>query len=159
MINAAAYHEALADAGLPVDFVSVDAADVVTAHYTRALTGPEQATADAILADPYYRTAHAPRPLHDIHVDVNALTGAQMTTIWNDLMSGTPSKITVDEGNNAAALYVMNYLALMVAGLTQAEKTEAKRRSVVMYVQDNPRYLVQPPFDPSINIPGDVPVS
>ena len=38
--------------------------------------------------------------------------------------------------------------------LNAADILTAKIRDVAMYVQDNPGYLANPAFDPTINVPG-----
>src|SRR5215468_6927833 len=83
-IDCAKVHQDMLDAGLPV--LTVYSADGTTAvaSYSRALTAPEQAEAVAIIADPMNQV-RVRRPLRDIHNDVSALSGAQLTAIWNDL--------------------------------------------------------------------------
>src|SRR5262245_57206357 len=122
MVDCGKIYTELLAAGLPCTGVSSPDGVAVIDTYSRALSGEERAEADAIIADPM-NLVRRPRPLHDIHVDVNALTGAQLTNVWTDLNSGTPAKVTLDEGTNAGSIYVMNYLAVMVGGLSPAEKT------------------------------------
>lgn len=97
----------------------------------------------------------APRRLYDIYVAIGALAAGQRAAAWSDLSSGSPPKLALDAGPNAAAIFTLHLLADGVAGLTAAEKNEARRRAVAFYVQDNPGYLVGPAFDRTINLPGD----
>jgi hypothetical protein len=90
--------------------------------------------------------------LWDIYQEVNALTTTQATNVWTDLNTGTPPKLAVDEGVTSPSIFTMHFLATAVAGLTATEKNEARRRMISFYVWDNPKYLVNPPFDPTIQI-------
>lgn len=149
-------------AGLPVTDVQRlgDEGETIFVITNRELTPAEVTTLDGLVA------AHDGRPrktrrLYDIYTDLNPaapspkITAAQLNTVWTDLTSGTPPKLSLDVGMNAASIFVMHFLGATVAGLTTAEKNEAKRRAIAFYCQDNVNYLVNPAFDPSINIPGD----
>lgn len=96
------------------------------------------------------------RPLYAIYNDLVALTTTQQTNAWNDLSSGTPKKYLLDVGPNAAAIGALDW-AVTDSGATGASLLHARLRVGAMYVQDNPSYLVNPAFDPSINVPGDQP--
>jgi hypothetical protein len=98
------------------------------------------------------------RILWDIFTDIQALTGAQKTAIWNDLISGSPPKLALDEGPNAAAIFGLHW-ATATSSTTTGERLDAQQRLMAMYTQDNPRYLINPPFAPAITVPGheDVP--
>jgi hypothetical protein len=43
------------------------------------------------------------------------------------------------------------------SGASAASLNEARVRMIAAGVQDNPRYLVNPAFDPTINVLGDEP--
>lgn len=100
--------------------------------------------------------AWAPRGrlLGDIISDLNALTSAQKTAVWNDLTSGSPAKWELNNGFNASAIAVLKFV-VSLASLSAADVVAAKIFGVAMYCQDNPVYLVHPAFDSSINVPGE----
>lgn len=117
---------------------------------------PAQESTAAFLAQTFTLGDRAPRTLAGIYGDLKALTAAQKTNVWADLAAGTPPKYLTDEGPNAAAIGVLDWAATD-AGATGAALTAARLRIAAAYCQDNPGYLVQPPFDPSINVAGDQP--
>jgi hypothetical protein len=115
---------------------------------------PPEPTATQVQAQ-----ANPPRnlvPLLTLITQLNALTTAQKTNIWNDLTSGSPPKWELDAGPNASAIAVLQFIATLTPSLSATDLLNAKVRGVAMYVQDNPTYLVNPVFDPTINIPGRV---
>lgn len=95
-----------------------------------------------------------PRPLYAIYIDLQALSTTQKTEVWTDLSSGSPKKYYTDVGPNAAAIAALDWAA-SDSGATGAALTSARLRITASYVQDNPTYLVNPSFDPGINVPGD----
>jgi len=128
--------------------------------YAAPLTPAQVNTLNATVA------AHVPagprkaRPLWQIRGDVQALSTAQFQNVWNDLSAavagGPPRKYLTDYGANVAGIFVFDW-ALYVSGPTAAQQRAGQLSLTAMYCQDNPRYLVSPPFDPSINVPGDEP--
>jgi hypothetical protein len=98
-----------------------------------------------------------PRRLADIYKDLQALTAAQHTNVWNDLSAAVPGdvprKYLADPGPNAASIFVMDWNVYQ-SGATGAKLTAAQKDLIAMYVQDNPFYLKNPAFDSSINIDG-----
>lgn len=148
----------LTAAGLPVTDVQGGAigSDQWTIVTSRDLTPAEVATMEGIVAAHDGRTRH-PRTLFAIRADLNALSAGQKTAVWSDLSGGSPPKWALDAGRNAAAIAAIEWAATVPAGITAAERTEARLRLAAMYVQDNPAYLVNPAFDPTINVPGDEP--
>lgn len=145
-------------AGLPATDVQRfgDAAQTMQVVTSRDLTAPEVTTLDGLVA------AHDGRPrrkrtVFAIYTDLAALTATQRDAVWADLMGGNPPKLALDTGPNTADVFTMHFLSTAVSGLTAAEKNEAKRRTIAFYVQDNPAYLVNPPFAPAVNTPGDEP--
>ena len=84
---------------------------------------------------------------------LKALTQAQKTAIWNDFTSGNPQKWSTDTGPNAPSIAICHLLGTS-GTLNATDLSNCKMESVAFYVMDNPNYLVHPPFDPSINIPG-----
>lgn len=123
---------------------------------TRDLTPAEQTQVGVIVAAHDARPRQ-PRTIFAIRQQLNTLTNGQKTAIWTNLSAGTPPLWALDAGPNAAAIAAIEWGATVPAGVTAAEKTEARLRLAAMYVQDNPRYLVNPAFDPTINVAGDEP--
>lgn len=157
-VDLAKFLAELQAAGLPVSHLlggaigSPDFTVVTSVDLT-----PEQITLmDQIIAAHDGRPRR-PRPLFAIRADLNALTNGQKTAVWADLSGGTPPKWALDAGRNAAAIAAIEWAATVPAGITTAERTEARLRLAAMYCQDNPKYLVAPAFDNTINIAGDEP--
>lgn len=98
------------------------------------------------------------RTILEIMNDLDALSGAQSLAIWNDLTAGLPPKVATCPGVNAAAIWTMHFVATGIGGLTATEKNEGRQRTIAFWVQDDPQYLVNPPFAPEIDVPGDAPV-
>ena len=116
------------------------------------LTSAERAAATAAaLAVGPARTRQ--RTLAALRTDINALTTAQKTAVWTALTTGSPSPLVAANGPNAAALFVLHFVAT-TSTLLPAEAAEARVRAIALYVRDEPLYLVNPPFAPAINIPG-----
>ena len=90
------------------------------------------------------------------------LSPTQWTKTWADISSPitgvVPRKYLSDIGPNAAAIFVKDWRVYQ-SGASGAPLKVAQSDLVSMFVQDNPSYLVAPPFDPSINVPGDAPIS
>lgn len=97
-----------------------------------------------------------PRILYSIWQDIGALTGAQKTAIATDLFGGNPPKVTQDTGPNAPDLLTL-WVLQNTTTLSTVDKQSAQRAAMSIFTLDNPTYLVHPPFDPSISIPGDEP--
>jgi hypothetical protein len=95
-----------------------------------------------------------PRTLLAIYNDLVALTGTQKTNIWTDLTSGSPVKISLDNGGNADSIFLLWRIASN-ASLPAATITDMKVTATAYYVQDVPNYLVHPGFDSTINVPGN----
>lgn len=94
------------------------------------------------------------RTIWAIKTDLVALTAGQKTAIWNDLNSGSPTKLQDYHGHYEGVLASLKFLADSVAGLSGAEKNDAKALATAMYAQDHPSYLVNPAFDPTISVSG-----
>jgi hypothetical protein len=146
-------HEELA-AVCPIISVTVaNRLDRSTWSYVADGASPAQlAAADAVLAS-FPLAGKSKRTLLEIGTDLNALTVAKKNAIWTDFTSGNPQRWMTDDGPNAAAIACLHLMATE-AGLSAAGILAAKLRAVAMYVWDHPRYLVNPEFDPTINIPG-----
>lgn len=100
-----------------------------------------------------------PRSLWDVYADLLTLTATQKNAIWDDLTIGPPAnKIKLDTGPHSEVGFLCHFLVVN-SGLAAAAVGDAKARAAAAYVVDNPTYLVNPSFAPTINIPGDQPVS
>jgi hypothetical protein len=94
------------------------------------------------------------RSLYNIYTDIKGLNSTQKTNIWNDLNSGTPAKITLDLGPASMFIAMLWGFGHELTGLTAADLAIMKIMAATYYVWDNPNYLVNPSFDPSINVAG-----
>lgn len=147
------------DAGLPVQTVqgnpSLDQIVVIT---SRELTPAEVTTLDGIVAG-YDGRARRPRLIYDVWHDVGALTAAQKVATWNDLQTGDPPRWALDRGPNAADLHTLWLFATQVGAIqTATDRQKCQQMLISIYTVDNPTFLCNPPFDPTIEIPGDEPV-
>lgn len=99
------------------------------------------------------------RPLAAIYNDLTSLSSAQQDAIIFDLqltsLNGKWSTMRPPQDGPAA---VARWAASSLAGASAAEKRQAAGWIVAMYTQQNPKYLVNPPQAPAINIPGDEPI-
>jgi hypothetical protein len=102
------------------------------------------------------------RPLWAIRADVQALTTGQFSNVWNNLSAPVPGEAPrfylTDYGVNAGAIFVFDHVIYVVQG-TAAQQRAAQLSLTALYVQDNPAYLLHPPFDSSIVIDGTEPVT
>ena len=158
-VSSPALEAEIAAAGLPIAplGVAVDQ-DSIRIAMKRELAGPEPAELDEIVFAHVPPVPRGPRPLWDIREDILALSGPQISAVWADLSGGTPKKMALDTGPNAAAIWVMEWSATFGPANAQ-DRNEAKIRVIAFWCQDNPQDLVHPPYDNSINIPGDQPVA
>lgn len=97
-----------------------------------------------------------PRRLFDIYTQILALPAADKDLIWADLDSGTPRKWTQHQGPSAAAMMALHWSAAN-SGASVANVNNARVRLASLYCLDVPGYLVNPPFAPHLNVPGDEP--
>lgn len=156
MLDSSKLQAEIAAAGLPVLYINTSGDDVYIT-FNRQLDAAEVTQLEALVNNHDGR-ARRKRILFAIRQDLNALTNAQKTAIWNDLNGGNPPKWALDAGPNAAAIAAIEWGATVPAGVSTAEKTEARLRLAAMYCQDNPNYLVNQTFNgtvPAINVPGD----
>lgn len=135
----------------PVRYVRVD--------YTADAAAEEIEAGDHVartfnLAEPPRRR----RPLYAIHKDVSGLANDEISAISADLFGGDPPKVALDEGPNAPDLLTLRILRNS-PGMPPAVKRECDMAAIAIYTQDNPNYLVNPPFAPNVNVPGDAPIA
>lgn len=108
------------------------------------------------LATPQELLIGTPRPYIEIKNDLALLSSAQKQLIWDDLMTVDATglkKINAQGKDKADVLDVWEFIGTRVT-LTAVNLAELKLRAVTVFVEANPLYLVHPPFDPSINVPG-----
>jgi len=99
------------------------------------------------------------RTLAAIYSDMQKLTTTQHNKAWADISApapGAPTKYLTDVGINAGPIFVLHW-TIYNSGASGAQLLAAQKEMLTMYVQDNPTYLMQPTFDPTINISGDDP--
>jgi hypothetical protein len=128
---------------------------VAAVHYDATATDADRTRGDSIAAGFDLRDAQL-RSLTSIYQAVQALTTAQHANVWADLTAATatsPRKYLDDYGPNAAAIFVMDWIVYVLRP-TAAQLTAAQNDVISFVVQDEPLYLVNPTFDPSINLPG-----
>ena len=101
------------------------------------------------------------RALVPIRNDLNALTLARRHAIFNDLWSipagQAETRLLLDNGPNAPAIwphYMLNEIGILNSTQLDTNQTYV----TCLYVQDLPFYLVNPSFDPTLNIPGIEPM-
>jgi hypothetical protein len=150
------------DAGLPVTGTLGGAigSTSVTVVTSVDLTEGQVATLNAVVA------AHDGRPRRtrkfiDVYLQVNALTNAQKDAVIADLQispTTASSKWTGLKPPQDSPAAVLHWCGTNLAGATAAERRDAGVRIAVMWCQQNPLFLVNPTFHPSlsgVNIPGD----
>ncbi len=115
-----------------------------------------------------FLTRRVKRTMYAIASDIFALSGTLPTPAANtqkgklitDLFSGNlatgSQKWQQDAGPNAAALSAV-YAAITQSNGLATFNGAQQLIMAAMYTQDNIGYLVNPAFDPTINIPGDMP--
>jgi len=92
-------------------------------------------------------TLYRNRMLWNLWSQLNGLSTKQQNNITADLQTGSPPKQFAVEQENTSAAF-SSWQASSGATMTSA----------AFYVQDNPTYLINPAFDPTINVPGWEPV-
>jgi len=126
--------------------------------YDPSATQAQRTQGDAIAAQP--AVAMQPRKLADIYKDIAALTSTQWQKVWADISAPVagvvPRKYLGDYGVNAAAIFAMDW-SVYASGATGNALLAGQKQLTAMYCQDAPYYLVQPPFDQTINVPGSEP--
>jgi len=96
-----------------------------------------------------------------IYTDVRALSASQKNNITGpsgDLYSGTPMKALRDMGpnqNTIAALLTVRQCSFCNAA---ADRQLIDNQVTALYTADNPYYLANPTFDPTISVAALVPV-
>jgi len=146
--------------GIPIYGVTGNQAPFVVS-YDPAATQAQRDQGNAIAAQP--AVAMQPRKLSDIYKDVQGLTTLQWNKVWADISApvgtpptGVPRKYLGDYGVNAGPIFCMDW-SVYASGASGAPLLAGQRQLVALYVQDNNLYLVNPPFSPDINVPGNEP--
>lgn len=141
-------------AACPISSLSVKTASASGVSFTPTAAATQaQIAAAQNFIDGFAWKDYQPVPLHALIGSLTALTSTQKKNISTDLFSGNPLKVLLDSGPNAAAIFAV-YYSTQTATLSSADKNLAELFAAAMYVQDNPFYLVNPSFDPTINVPG-----
>jgi hypothetical protein len=128
----------------------------VTIDYDQPLSATDKASLDSYFATYVAAPTGKLKSIATIFQEVSALSAAQSTNVWNDIISGAPKKYLTDTGPNAAAIVTMDW-AVTDSGATGASAASARKRIISFYVQDNDLYLWHPGFDTSISISGRYP--
>jgi hypothetical protein len=143
-------------AGLPVTHINggaIGSPDIYVVT-SRDLTASEITTLDGVVAAHDGRPRQ-PRTFGDILTEYNALPGATRTKVYQDLTAPANNpKWQEDRTSDFAAL---EFLTAQPGG-SSTSIDKAKSYLAVAYCQRYPTYLVNPPFAPEVNIPGDEPV-
>lgn len=172
----------LVAAGLPIGSVSLNAnpnkqasgpyntytsADnvVVGIDWSATPTSGQQTSAQTIIAGLTISAGAKVRTMYAIAASIFALTGnlptpaagTQKANIIAALFTGniaTGSQLwQQDTGPNAAAMSAV-YAAITASNGSATFNAAQQLIMAAMYVQDNPMYLVNPSFDPTISVPG-----
>ena len=162
---------ALRDAGIPIDGVGdagpppwpagwhvVGRADALAVRVDYQAS----ATADQIeQGDQIVRTTdlapRQPRSLWAIYDDIALLSAEQQNNIRQDIRPDQYAKLrTLLPPQDGPALVL--HWCVTSTGPSDADKLDAQMRMATMISQQQPGYLVNPEFDPTISISGDEPV-
>jgi hypothetical protein len=159
----------LTGAGLPVSQVSfrpnpskvstsagyttAQTADSVTVgvDWSAAPTGGQVSSSVAII-NAFSAAARKPRLLIDILTDMNALAAGQKANVNTNVFTTRPYPFETDSGPNAGAILAIVANAGSVAALT----TQQKIGIAALYCQDVPKFFVNPSWDTTINVLGDM---
>jgi hypothetical protein len=98
------------------------------------------------------------RPLWAIYTDIVALSIVSQDRIRADMATDSYAKVRALRPPQDGPALALHWAVVSLQGATQAEKRDAMMRMASMISQQNPQYLVNPPFDETISIPGDEPV-
>lgn len=130
----------------------LDSPDGHTVRITPELPVGQVPAAQAVV-DNFTFGATRPRLVYDIWADLQALSATQLQTTWNQFTAGSPPLWGAYFGGNSSAINALQWSATQ-SGAPVAAVNDARRRALAMYVQDHPDWLVRPPWDDSINVPG-----
>jgi hypothetical protein len=155
---------ALVAAGIPVDTVAMSPGNVgpMIVTYQRTAT-PQQIAQGGVIVAAYGLLPRAPRQPLAVYADLLALTPQQQANVWTDLSSNvvvgtlTVKKYLTDVGPNFSGIAALDW-ALSDSGATGLALTHARMRIAMVFVIDNPTYLVTPAFDPTITLWGAAPM-
>jgi len=131
--------------GIPIVGVS-QTGSTFTVQYAPNATQAQKDQGNSI-ASTWPTTAYRSRLLWDIWQQLNALTTKQQNSITTDLQTGSPPKQFAIEQTNTSSAFSSWQVS-----------SGASMTSAAFYIQDNPTYCINPPFDTTINVPGWEPV-
>jgi len=89
----------------------------------------------------------ARRAVHALFDALNALTNQQKNNIYDALYTPPNPLILSSKGLNQQVCFALYVLQLQVNNPTRLW-------GATFYTLDNPNFLIQPSFDPTINVPG-----
>lgn len=144
------------ETGLDVGITGPDDQGKFIVHYPPDATEEQKAQGDALATD-WPPDTYQSRTLYAIRDDILALTPAQQDNIIADLWSGTPEKILLHQGSNCSPIFAV-FFSLGNGAFAATPERLGRIYASALYVQERPVYLINPGFDPSINVPGWEPV-
>lgn len=119
-------------------------------YYTSA-TAQQKADVEAFIGA-WDWEPRRPRDLKDIVADLDALTVQQKGSIWTYISGGTPVRW---KQSNRGDVWTCLRISENFVSLTAGEKTALRIQAVAIYVREEfPDFLINPSFDPTINVPG-----
>jgi len=129
-----------------------------TIHYPPDTPAEVQAKGDAIAAA-WPNTNYITRLCWDILQDLQQMQPEWQQQIFGDLWTNTwPPKIAQSEGANFPGIWSL-YCTWVTVTTTPEEADQARLYGTALYIQDHPAYLMNPPFNPDIYLPGVEPYS
>jgi len=144
--------------GIPILGVGFDGTTFTVQYDPSATAG--QITQGNQVASTWPTYNQKTRDITAIYTDVRALSASQKNNITGpsgDLYSGTPMKALLDTGGNQntiAALLTVRQCSFCTAA---ADRALNDNQVTALYTADNPYYLSQPAFDPTINVTALMP--
>jgi len=134
-----------------------DAAGTFVVHYPPGTPQSVQDQGNAIAAT-WPATDYRSRLMWDIKEQLQQLPAEQLQKIYGDLWTQTwPPKLVKTEGQNSSGIFA-SYAVWTFGGTTPGDADILRLYGSAMYIQDNPAYAINPPFDTTINVPGWEPV-
>ena len=143
----------LAAAALPVVQVrGPDQAGDIVVTMSVDLDALELETMDNVI-DAHDGRKRQPRTIDAVYTDLAALTGQQKANIWQYLTQPVDGKQRWRQSNDGALWNAANVGNFAPAG--GALQDQSRALTGTFWCIEHPSDFVNPPFDPSINVPGD----
>jgi len=154
----AVLHKELLVQGIPVVSSSgPDENGKFSATYAPDATPEEIAKGDDICAT-WPNTDYEARPLWDIKTQLQQLPYDQLQSIFDDLWQGQPPKLLQAESIHMPGMFAL-YCVWQFTNTGAVDADSARIYGTAMYAQDNPIYLINPAFNPIIDVPGWQPIT